>query len=405
MNLKKVFCKRKMAIGVLAAVYLFSWVANILAEDEEIDPRKNIIAIHDSSSEEYKKNCSECHADIPQAQSLEPSIAPAAHVAMFDFAPGKPGDDKQCIFCHRTVDLVQGSAGNIRKQVDATLCAMCHGQSPPRNASSGPVKQFYQAGPSPDDGVLLYDLACAACHKDLANSKVGGESANEIQKKIDDDKGGMLPLRVLSTVEIDSIASALGGDPNGGGGEDPNGGIDLSITKAEWKADKSELKVEGRGSAGSEVVIRNADADPIEELGFATADAEGKWKFRLKNSDEVPCQVQVESGNQFLKNKVKNAPDDCVAGPPVENIDLSITKAEWKADKSELKVEGRGSAGSEVEILDADSEKELGSATTDEDGKWKFLLQDHAGVPCRVQAESGSQFLENDVKNAPDDCV
>jgi hypothetical protein len=141
---------------------------------------------------------------------------------------------------------------------------------------------------------------------------VGGESANEIQKKIDDDKGGMLPLRVLSTVEIDSIASALGGDPNGGGGEDPNGGIDLFITKAEWKADKSELKVEGRGSAGSEVVIRNADADPIEELGFATADAEGKWKFRLKNPDEVPCQVQVESGNQFLENKVKNAPGNCV---------------------------------------------------------------------------------------------
>ncbi len=404
MKLRKIFSKRKMVIGLLAGVYLFALVLNIFAEDEVIDPRKNIIAIHDSSSEQYDKNCLECHADILSAKSLDPTIAPAAHVAMFDFAPGKPGDDKQCIFCHRTVDLVQGSAGNIRKQVDATLCAMCHGQSPPRNASSGPVKQFYQAGPSPDDGVLLYDLACAACHKDLANSKVGGESANEIQKKIDDDKGGMLPLRVLSTVEIDSIASALGGDPSGGGGGDPNGGgIDLSITKAEWKADNSELKVEGLASADSVVMIRNADS--LEELGSATTDEEGKWKFLLQDPAGVPCRVQAESGSQFRENDVQNAPDDCVAGSPVENIDLSITKAEWKADKSELKVEGLASADSVVMIRNADSEKELGSATTDEDGKWKFLLQDPAEVPCSVRAKSGSQFLENDVKNAPDDCV
>ena len=86
------------------------------------------------------------------------------------------------------------------------------------------------------------------------------------------------------------------------------------------------------------------------------------------------------------------------------DIDLSITKAEWKADKSELKVEGRESAGSEVEILYADSSENLGSATTDEDGKWKFRLKNPAKVPCRVQAKSGSQFLENDVKNAPDNC-
>jgi hypothetical protein len=119
----------------------------------------------------------------------------------------------------------------------------------------------------------------------------------------------MLPLRILSTVEIDSIASALGGDPNGGGGEDPNGGIDLSITKAEWKADKSELKVEGRESAGSEVEILYADSP--ENLGSATTDEDGKWKFRLKNPAKVPCRVQAKSGSQFLENDVKNAPDNC----------------------------------------------------------------------------------------------
>ena len=207
MKIRKLFSKRKTAIGLLAGVYLFTWVPNILADD--FDPRKNIIAIHDSGSEEYNKKCSECHADIRNGQSLDPLI-PNVHVAMFDFAPGKPGDDKQCIWCHRTVDLVQGSAGNIRKQVDATLCTMCHGPA-------GPANQFYQAGLSPDDpdGALLYDLACAACHKDLANSKVSGESARDIQKKINENEGGMGPLRVLSTQEIEAIAAALaesGGD-------------------------------------------------------------------------------------------------------------------------------------------------------------------------------------------------
>jgi cytochrome c5 len=225
MKIRKIFNKRKMAIGLLAGVSFFVWIPNILADDDDnpIDPRKNIIAIHDSSSGEYNKRCSECHADIRNGQSLAPSI-PAAHVAMFDFAPGKPGDDKQCIWCHRTVDLVQGSAGSLRKQVDATLCAMCHGGPIDRDGPgpSGTVKKFYLAGPSPDDpdgdnpdGVVLYDLACAACHKDLVNSKVSGESAKDIQKKIDENEGGMGPLRVLSTQEIQAIAAALaesGGD-------------------------------------------------------------------------------------------------------------------------------------------------------------------------------------------------
>ena len=56
---------------------------------------------------------------------------------------------------------------------------------------------------------MLYNLACSACHNDLANSEVGGESAAEIQEKIDDDEGGMGPLAVLSAQEIQAIAAAL----------------------------------------------------------------------------------------------------------------------------------------------------------------------------------------------------
>lgn len=225
MNIKKIFSKRKMGIGVLVVLYLFTWGPNLFADEEDdggIDPRKNIIAIHDSSSDKYKEKCSECHAAILTEQSLDPSIA-NVHVAMFDFAAGKPGHDKQCRWCHTTVDLTQGtqwkekSTGNLRRHVDVTLCTLCHGL-PPRTVvnnknpgRSAQAKQFYQTGLSPTepDGELLYGLTCAACHRDLANSKVRGESASDIRKKINENEAGMGVLTVLSTDEIQALADAL----------------------------------------------------------------------------------------------------------------------------------------------------------------------------------------------------
>ncbi len=180
-------------------------------EEDGFDPKKNIIAIHDSSSKQYNKNCNECHAEIHSRQSLDPSI-PAAHPAMVPFAAGKPGDNRQCRWCHRTVDLTQGtqslgkSTGNQRRHVDVALCTLCHG--PYRN---GPGQQFYQSGLSPTnpDGPVVYGVACAGCHRELENTKLRCKNARAIQKAIDVDKGGMGVLNVLSTQEIEAIASVL----------------------------------------------------------------------------------------------------------------------------------------------------------------------------------------------------
>jgi len=169
----------------------------------------NIIAIHDRNSPQYNKNCSDCHADIRTRVSLNPGI-PDAHVAMLPFSAGEPGDDLQCAWCHRTVDLIQAAAtpvdarASLRKHVDARMCALCHGPA-------GPGTQFYQVNLSnlQPSGPLLYDLVCSGCHLPIANSEVRGESAREINEAILENEGGMAPLNVLTQGDIQAIADAL----------------------------------------------------------------------------------------------------------------------------------------------------------------------------------------------------
>jgi len=172
----------------------------------------NIIALHDRSSRQFKKNCTECHDNILQDRTLDPAIQEfAIHGAMLPFAPGKVGKDQQCVVCHQTVDLAQGVAqpreksnGNLRKHVDSALCALCHGPS-------GPGRQLYQVGLASLhlDGESLYELTCAGCHGVLANSKVRGESASNIRKKIAENEAGMGPLSALSSEQVESIAATL----------------------------------------------------------------------------------------------------------------------------------------------------------------------------------------------------
>jgi cytochrome c553 len=183
----------------------------------EDDP-KNIISAHDSNSKEYKKNCEECHAAIHTEESLDPGI-PTAHRAMAPFAAGRELSDQQCRWCHRTVDLQEGtqrvenSQGNIRRHVDVELCAFCHGPFGDGSSGRGYAPVYYQTSPfslTNPDGPALYDLLCAACHRPLDRSQVSGD-ASKIQKAIDNDKGGMGALNVLAAEEVQAIAAALEG--------------------------------------------------------------------------------------------------------------------------------------------------------------------------------------------------
>ena len=167
----------------------------------------NLISLHDSTSSRYNRNCTQCHSEVLAETSLDPSI-PSIHAVMRPYAPGQ--GNRQCTWCHRTVDLVQGvqsaskSKATLRKLVDPALCAVCH-------LPGGPAAQLYQSGPSRTnpDGAQLYRLVCESCHGELARSQVRGKSASDIWSHINGNAGGMGPLGVLSTQQIQAIADAL----------------------------------------------------------------------------------------------------------------------------------------------------------------------------------------------------
>jgi hypothetical protein len=112
--------------------------------------------------------------------------------------------------------------------------------------------------------------------------------------------------------------------------------------------------------------------------------------------------VKVESSGESVFGNVKNAPAGSSPTTP-DGITKAfrIKKAEWKFDKSELKVEGEGGFKALVEIFDVTTGARLGKVTVDAEGKWKFRQKNPASVPLRIRAESKGSWKERDVLNAP----
>jgi hydrogenase small subunit len=138
----------------------------------------------------------------------------------------------------------------------------------------------------------------------------------------------------------------------------------------------------------------------------AALTAEGFGKLRWKSSKNfyrrtftdikaAPASLIVTSSGGGTDTYITpgNSPDT--------NTAMRIKKAEWKAKKSELRVEGEGIAGAIVTVSDADSKTLLGAVSVDSRGKWKFKLKKPSSVPGRVQAASDGAVAVNQVKNAP----
>ncbi len=177
----------------------------------------------------------------------------------------------------------------------------------------------------------------------------------------------------------------------------------LQVTKAEWKADKKELKVEGNGPAGAQVNV--VDAADSAVIGMAMADQKGKWKFQAQNPPVVPSRVRVGVNGGWVEADVAGAPGGASSGAAESpDGDLAVTKAEWKEEKRKLKVEGKAGPGSKVKIKNDGTGSKLAEVSADREGKWKIELKNLSQAPCRVRAESGSSKVISDVKNASGVC-
>lgn len=103
-------------------------------------PPANLIAVHDPSSPDFGRNCLDCHREVLSQRSQDPRVA-AIHIKMIPYTPGfnprRGVTSAVCTQCHRSADLVEGSAAGLRVQVDRRLCALCH-------APSGPGRVLYR---------------------------------------------------------------------------------------------------------------------------------------------------------------------------------------------------------------------------------------------------------------------
>lgn len=86
----------------------------------------NLIKLHKNAATNASL-CVQCHGDRTDEESLKkgvPSIHTTHLTKLKKMLEGKGG----CTFCHKSVDLQEGSAASIRKQVDVkTTCMKCHG--------------------------------------------------------------------------------------------------------------------------------------------------------------------------------------------------------------------------------------------------------------------------------------
>ena len=99
---------------------------------EEQEPFEgNPIPIHDKNSDQYRNDCTNaaCHRNKLKETSLDSSIMTFHVLKVLDPQFSKyfgKTNDKKCVYCHKDTDLVEYSAGNLRKNVDVSICYYCH---------------------------------------------------------------------------------------------------------------------------------------------------------------------------------------------------------------------------------------------------------------------------------------
>jgi len=101
---------------VFVAGFVLLFVSTVMAAE------KNLIDLHKNAGKMTNKECLTCHANIKKDVTLNKKFKTFHRVHL----ESKLETPKNCADCHQSVDLRNGSAAALRKQVDPQLCAGCH---------------------------------------------------------------------------------------------------------------------------------------------------------------------------------------------------------------------------------------------------------------------------------------
>ena len=110
---------------MLVAVLLggFTIALSIVASAAETKTgAKNLIDLHAHAGQLTNKECLACHAKILTSTSLSKKTKTFHRLHLESKLP----TPKNCADCHQSVDLRNGSAAALRKQVNPQICAGCH---------------------------------------------------------------------------------------------------------------------------------------------------------------------------------------------------------------------------------------------------------------------------------------
>jgi len=83
---------------------------------------RNLVEMHKNADKVSNKECLTCHANIEKEVSLNKKFKTFHRTHL----ESKLSTPKKCTDCHQSIDLREGSAATLRKQVDSQLCAGCH---------------------------------------------------------------------------------------------------------------------------------------------------------------------------------------------------------------------------------------------------------------------------------------
>ena len=83
---------------------------------------------------------------------------------------------------------------------------------------------------------------------------------------------------------------------------------------------------------------------------------------------------------------------------------LFVEKSKWDDEDNELKVKGTGKVDSIVILFDENNSNKIASTQIDDDGEWKFKLEDLPYPPCKLRLESNGDILYTFVENVSNNC-